>query len=99
MPVFLLTRLVRKMRKRNPEKKPNKTIQDLPEDETCNDVMERLYFLAKVERGLAESKHGRTFSHDEIKITFFEAGPVIRTPRFSISTVVIILRVLQCHGT
>ena len=29
-----------------------RAIQDLPEDTTVEDAMERLYFLAKIERGL-----------------------------------------------
>jgi hypothetical protein len=44
-------------------------IQDLPEDATVEDVMERLYFLAKVERGFKESE-GETLSHEEIKARF-----------------------------
>lgn len=44
-------------------------IQNLPEDATLEDAMERLYFLAKVERGLAESE-GETISHEEIKAKF-----------------------------
>ena len=42
-------------------------IQDLPEDATVEDAMERLYFLAKVERGLEQSESGETISHREIK--------------------------------
>jgi hypothetical protein len=32
-----------------------RAIQDLPEDATVEDAIERLYFLAKIERGLKES--------------------------------------------
>ena len=46
-----------------------RVIQDLPEDATVEDAMERLYFLAKVERGLEQSK-GETISHEEIKARF-----------------------------
>jgi hypothetical protein len=46
-----------------------RVIQDLPEDATVEDAMERLYFLAKVERGLEQSE-GETISHEEIKIRF-----------------------------
>jgi len=46
-----------------------RAIQDLPEDATVEDAMERLYFLAKVERGLEQSE-GETISHDEIKVRF-----------------------------
>jgi hypothetical protein len=46
-----------------------RAIQELPEDATLADAMERLYFLAKVERGLKESE-GETISHEEIKARF-----------------------------
>jgi predicted transcriptional regulator len=45
-------------------------IQDLPDDATLEDAMERLYFLAKIERGLAQSEAGETISHAEIKARF-----------------------------
>ena len=47
-----------------------RAIQDLPEDATVEDAMERLYFLAKIERGLEQSESGETVSHDEIKARF-----------------------------
>jgi len=47
-----------------------RAIQDLPEDATVEDAMERLYFLAKVERGLEQSESGETISHSEIKAKF-----------------------------
>ncbi len=46
-----------------------KVIQDLHDDATVEDAMERLYFLAKVERGLEQSE-GETISHEEIKTRF-----------------------------
>ena len=46
-----------------------KAIQDLPDDATVEDAMERLYFLAKVERGLEQSE-GETISHEEVKARF-----------------------------
>jgi hypothetical protein len=48
-----------------------RVIQDLPEDATVEDAMERLYFLAKVERGLEQSE-GETISHEEIKARFLK---------------------------
>lgn len=39
-------------------------IQQLPPDATFEDVIERLYFLAKVERGLAQVDAGQTITHD-----------------------------------
>ena len=48
-----------------------RAIQDLPDDATVEDAMERLYFLAKIERGLEQSK-GETISHEEIKTKFLK---------------------------
>ena len=47
-----------------------RAIQDLPDDATVEDVMERLYFLAKVDRGLEQSESEKTISNDEIKARF-----------------------------
>ncbi len=46
-------------------------IQELPEDATVEDAMERLYFLAKVERGLEQSE-GETIPNEEIKARFLK---------------------------
>jgi len=40
-----------------------------PDDATVEDAMERLYFLAKVERGIEQSE-GETISHQEIQARF-----------------------------
>ncbi len=48
-----------------------RAIQELPDDATVEDAMERLYFLAKIERGLEQSE-GETISHDEIKAKFLK---------------------------
>ena len=48
-----------------------RVIQDLPDDATVEDAMERLYFLAKVDRGLEQSD-GETISHEEIKARFLK---------------------------
>ena len=45
-------------------------VRQLPEDATVEDAMERLYFLAKVERGLEDAKAGRFVSHEEIRRRF-----------------------------
>jgi predicted transcriptional regulator len=42
-----------------------KAIQDLPEDATVEDAMERLYLIYKVERGLAQAEAGQKVSHEE----------------------------------
>ena len=41
--------------------------EQLPPDATFEDAMERLYLLAKVERGLAEVEAGDTISHEEAR--------------------------------
>ena len=48
-----------------------RAIQDLPDDATVEDAMERLYFLAKIERGLEQSE-GETISHEEVKAKFLK---------------------------
>ena len=42
-------------------------IRALPSDASIEDIMERLYFLAKVERGLSQADAGHTIPHDEAK--------------------------------
>jgi len=42
-------------------------VRALPDDATLEDVMERLYFLAKVERGLEQADAGETIPHEEVK--------------------------------
>jgi predicted transcriptional regulator len=42
-------------------------VQKLPADATFEDVMERLVFLSKIDRGIAEADQGRTLSHEEVK--------------------------------
>jgi predicted transcriptional regulator len=41
-------------------------IEKLPSDATIEDAIERLLFLAKIERGLAEVEDGRGIEHDEV---------------------------------
>ena len=45
-------------------------MQQLPSEATVEDAMERLYFLAKIERGLADADAGRTVSHEEVRKRF-----------------------------
>lgn len=42
-------------------------VESLPHDATVEDVMERLYFLAKIQRGLDQADAGETISHEEAK--------------------------------
>ena len=58
------------MAETSPKQLVLKAIEDLPADATIEDAMERLYFLAKVYRGLADTEAGRFVSHDEVKARF-----------------------------
>lgn len=42
-------------------------VESLPADATIEDAMERLYFLAKIERGLAEADAGPGISHEDVR--------------------------------
>ena len=42
-------------------------INELPEDATFEDAIERLVFLAKIDLGLAELDAGKAIRHDEVK--------------------------------
>ena len=42
-------------------------LQDLPDDATLDDAIERLIFLAKIDAGLAELDAGRGIPHEEVK--------------------------------
>ena len=42
-------------------------IKDLPDDVSLDEVMYHLYVRQKILRGLEDVKHGRTYSHDEVK--------------------------------
>ena len=51
----------------NAKDKVLELVEQLPPDATIEDAMERLYFLAKIERGLAEVDAGNTVPHSEAK--------------------------------
>ena len=44
-----------------------KAVEELPDDVTLDEAIEKLCFLAKVERGLHQANAGKTVSHDEVK--------------------------------
>jgi predicted transcriptional regulator len=46
------------------------TLSQLPSNATVEEAMERLYFLAKIERGMEQAESGRTVAHDEVKRRF-----------------------------
>jgi len=43
------------------------SVQSLPADATIEDAMERLLFLAKVQRGLQQADAGQTVSHNQVR--------------------------------
>ena len=42
-------------------------LDDLPDDATVEQAIERLYFLAKVEKGLSQLDSGEGIDHEEVK--------------------------------
>ena len=44
-----------------------KAIEELPQDITFEDTLEKLYFLYKVEKGIQQADAGQKISHDEAK--------------------------------
>ncbi|OHB72940.1 MAG: hypothetical protein A2Z25_24780 [Planctomycetes bacterium RBG_16_55_9] len=42
-------------------------VSSLPDDASIEDAMDRLLFLAKIERGLQQANAGQTIPHAEIK--------------------------------
>ena len=42
-------------------------VNNLPEDASIEDAMERLLFLAKVDRGIQQADAGQTLPHSEVK--------------------------------
>lgn len=46
-------------------------VEHLPDDATVEDAMERLYFLAKVARGLDAADRGDVVSHEDARRALF----------------------------
>ena len=42
-------------------------VEDLPDDASIEDAMERLLFLAKVERGIQQADAGKTIPHAQVR--------------------------------
>jgi predicted transcriptional regulator len=42
-------------------------VQDMPDNASIEDVMERLLFLAKIEKGLEQADAGRAIPHGDVK--------------------------------
>jgi len=49
-----------------------KTIQELPEDATWEDIQERVSFLAGVRKGLRELDEGKGILHEKVREEFSE---------------------------
>jgi hypothetical protein len=47
-----------------------RALEQLPEDATLEDAMERLYLLEKIERGRADVREGRTVAHEDVIARF-----------------------------
>ena len=52
------------------KQKVMEAVERLPADVTFEDAMEHLYFLYKIEKGLAQADAGETISHEEVKKHF-----------------------------
>jgi len=51
----------------NTKQRVLQAVNDLPDDASIEDAMQRLLLLAKIERGIQQADAGQTFSHDEVK--------------------------------
>ncbi len=47
-----------------------RTLEELPEDATWEDIRERINFVAGLRKGLRELDEGKTISHQEVKEEF-----------------------------
>jgi predicted transcriptional regulator len=55
------------MSSQSPKEQALEALQTLPADATIEDIMERLYFLAKVQKGLEQAEAGETVTHEEAR--------------------------------
>ena len=44
-----------------------KVIEELPQDASIEDAMEKLYVLYKIEKGIKQADQGKKVSHEEAK--------------------------------
>jgi predicted transcriptional regulator len=49
------------------KEKVMQVVKGLPDDASYEDAMEKLYFLAKVEKGLLQADSGRAIPHSRVK--------------------------------
>lgn len=47
--------------------KVKKSIENLPDSFTIDELIDQLIFIEKVEEGIQQSKEGKTISNDDIK--------------------------------
>jgi len=52
---------------RNAKQSAIEAIENLPAESSYEDIMERLYFLQRVESGLKDIEDGRVVPHEEVK--------------------------------
>ena len=50
----------------------NNALDELPENATIEDLLERLYFLVKVQRGLDQANSGDFIPHEEVEKQFLQ---------------------------
>lgn len=54
------------------EQRVLEAVEALPADATIEDAMERLYFLARIQRGLEQADAGETMTHEQAKNRLLE---------------------------
>jgi len=42
-------------------------IKNLPDESSYEDIMEKIYFMQKVEKGIQDIKEGKVIPHEEVK--------------------------------
>lgn len=49
------------------KQKVMEAVRDLPDDASIEDAMQRLLFLAKIDRGIQQADSGQTISHAQVR--------------------------------
>jgi predicted transcriptional regulator len=49
------------------KERPVRGVQELPDDASIEDAMERLPFVAKIERGIQQADAGQTIPHERVR--------------------------------
>ena len=50
------------------KEKLNKTINNLPDKFTIDELIDKLIFMEKIEEGLQQSDEGKVFSNEDVKL-------------------------------